>query len=149
MAIVPAQTPGAALRWGAWHSWLLSLRLLSQREKWLAEGGSFRKCRWSLDQPASLLAQTGQHARLGDEDRVDGHPQLGRRLIRRCAFQGHALEGPPGGRLEARADQLQQPAGDVPVVLLVPAPAHLAVRVFELLEHLQEIAVTSPGWLAA
>src|SRR5438552_1592031 len=56
----------------------------------------------SLEQAPALGAQPAEHARLGDEDRVDRNPQLRGHRPGRNAFHDRALEGLPGGRRELR-----------------------------------------------
>src|SRR5262249_57026459 len=60
---------------------------------------------------------------------------------RLAAVEHDPAERLPGAGLEMGLDQLQEAAGDVPVVLALPQPARVAGRVLELVEHLQEVAV--------
>jgi hypothetical protein len=77
----------------------------------------------SLDQPVDLLAESREDARFGDADGVARHAERLGHVARAPTFQDQLPEGRPGRRLELRLDQFEEPADDVPVVLLVPQTA--------------------------
>src|SRR5262245_18113162 len=79
----------------------------------------------SVHEAVDLGPEAAQHARLGDAHRHRRQAQGGGRLRRRPALEHDQAEGSPGGGLELRLEQLQQPADDVFVVLMVPGAAQL------------------------
>ena len=64
----------------------------------------------------------------------------GRRLV---PVHDNTLKGSPGGRLELGLDKLHQTAGDMSIMLLVPKPAQAALGIFQLIQHLEEVAIAS------
>src|SRR5436309_2847943 len=85
----------------------------------------------SAEQLTGLLAQPLEHPTLGDKDGVHGGPQLGGDVRGGPPLADRLLEGVPGRPLELQADQVEEAAGDVAVVLLVPGAAQGALGVLE------------------
>src|SRR5207237_1210547 len=89
------------------------------------------------------LPEAAEDARFGDANGVGGEMQLGGRLPGAFVFQHEQLKRPPGGGLEFRLEQLQEAAGDMSVVLLIPKPVEAAIGILELVEDVGVAAV--PG----
>jgi hypothetical protein len=100
---------------------------------------SFHKNERLIDEPISFATQAAEDTRLGNQHGVDGHSQLGGHGPGRHPVDNLPSERAPGGRLELGLDQLQQSIQHVSVVLLIPAPAQVARRVFQLIEQRAEI----------
>src|SRR5688500_9304118 len=83
----------------------------------------------SIDQFRGFLPEPSQHARSGDKDRVGSQPQFRGDIAGRSPFQGGPLEGLPGAGLELATEHVQELTGDVPIMLEVPMPAELALRI--------------------
>src|SRR5262249_14995126 len=120
--------------------------LLSQD---LAVGGStpLNPAPGSVEQAAAFLAEQVQHARFGNEHGIGAHTQFARHLVYWSSFQRDPLECGPTLGFEAWPDHLQEPAGNMGVVLFIPKPAQTAFRIFELLKDVAK--VTGPARLEA
>src|SRR5438270_11638073 len=56
---------------------------MKRRTRWMVVGGGL----FSFHQPLDFLAQAAQHARLGDEHRINGQAQFGSDFFRFPSFQ--------------------------------------------------------------
>ncbi len=81
------------------------------------------------DEPGPTFPEPSEHPRLGDENRIDGQPELGGHVVWGSFIEDHLRECLDGRRGETAANLLEKVSQQVLVVFGIPQPAQPAVGV--------------------
>jgi len=89
-----------------------------------------------VDQTSKFLAESAFHAGDGMVDIGPRHPQISRHIRRFVRHHCDPLERLPREWLEVGLDPFQETLNYISIMLVVPAAAEIAPRVFQLTQHL-------------